>query len=254
MTLYVEQMGQGPDLVMVHGWGMSGAVFDSVARELAQNFCVHLVDLPGYGYSQQTPTGLDGIVESLVTALPARCHLLGWSLGGMLALLLAVRHPQRVQSLITVASSPRFVAEPGWPGTKPEVLTNFAAQLMSDSHKTVDRFLAIQAMGSPTARDDVRRLRERVLARPEANTEALLLGLSLLCDLDLRSELQSLTRPALHLFGRLDALVPASVLDVWPSSRALQQSHLFMESSHAPFMTESNQFVRIVREFIEAQL
>ena len=92
----------------------------------------------------------------------------------MLALLLAVRHPQRVQSLITVASSPRFVAEPGWPGTKPEVLTNFAAQLMSDSHKTVDRFLAIQAMGSPTARDDVRRLRERVLARPEANTEALL--------------------------------------------------------------------------------
>ena len=49
MMLYVEQMGQGPDLVMVHGWGMSGAVFDSVARELAQNFCVHLVDLPGYG-------------------------------------------------------------------------------------------------------------------------------------------------------------------------------------------------------------
>ena len=251
--VYVERAGHGPDLVMVHGWGMNGAVFDAVGRELAQHFRVHILDLPGYGLSAEPATTLDGLLDGLLSVLPQRSHLLGWSLGGMLAILLAARHPHRVQSLLTVASSPRFVAEPEWPGTRLEVLSQFATQLARDSHKTVDRFLAIQAMGSPTAREDVRHLRESVLSRPEPHPEALRLGLTLLAELDLRPELRALTVPALHLFGRLDALVPAEVIERWPASQALQQTHLFATSSHAPFMTESNQFVRIVLKFVEAQ-
>ena len=251
--VYVERAGHGPDLVMVHGWGMNGAVFDAVGSELAQHFRVHILDLPGYGLSPEPVTTLEALLDALLSVLPDRSHLLGWSLGGMLAMLLAARHPHRVQSLLTVASSPRFVAEPEWPGTRLEVLSQFATQLAKDSHKTVDRFLAIQAMGSPTAREDVRHLRASVLSRPEPHPEALQLGLTLLAELDLRPELRALSVPALHLFGRLDALVPAGVIDCWPSSQASQQTHLFANSSHAPFMTESNQFVRIVREFVEAQ-
>ena len=92
-----------------------------------------------------------------------------------------------------------------------------------------------------------------MLSRPEPHPEALRLGLTLLAELDLRPELRALTVPALHLFGRLDALVPAEVIERWPASQALQQTHLFATSSHAPFMTESNQFVRIVLKFVEAQ-
>jgi pimeloyl-ACP methyl ester carboxylesterase len=51
MNLFVESRGRGPDVVMLHGWGLHGGVFDRVASQLADRFCVHLVDLPGHGAS-----------------------------------------------------------------------------------------------------------------------------------------------------------------------------------------------------------
>ena len=51
MTLYVERLGSGPDLVLLHGWGMNGAVFDGIKTELSKQFRLHIIDLPGFGYS-----------------------------------------------------------------------------------------------------------------------------------------------------------------------------------------------------------
>ena len=47
----VERFGQGPDLVLLHGWGMNGAVWHGIAQELAAHYRLHLVDLPGFGNS-----------------------------------------------------------------------------------------------------------------------------------------------------------------------------------------------------------
>lgn len=256
MTLYVERLGSGPDLVLLHGWGMNGAVFDGIKTELSKQFRLHIIDLPGFGYSADL--GIENLdlsswLDLMLKALPERAHLLGWSLGGMLAIRLAFLYPERVLSLITVASSPRFVAEPEWPGVKPEVLTSFSAQLQADTHKTIERFLAIQALGSVSARDDVRILRERLQSRPAPEPQALRMGLSLLQELDLRAELSILTRPVLHLLGRLDALVPAAVQEVWSQSTPGAKFHLFRASAHAPFITESNEFVGVISEFITAQ-
>jgi len=50
--MYIKTMGQGPDLVMLHGWSMHSAVWHELAEGLAQNFTLHLVDLPGHGQSR----------------------------------------------------------------------------------------------------------------------------------------------------------------------------------------------------------
>jgi pimeloyl-[acyl-carrier protein] methyl ester esterase len=60
-------------------------------------------------------------------------------------------HPERVQALVTVASSPCFSAQDAWPGIKPEVLAGFQQQLSEDFQRTVERFLALQTMGTETA-------------------------------------------------------------------------------------------------------
>ena len=52
MTLYIESRGRGPDLVLLHGWGLHGGVFERVAANLEADFCLHLVDLPGHGASR----------------------------------------------------------------------------------------------------------------------------------------------------------------------------------------------------------
>lgn len=249
-ALYWQVEGQGPDLVLVHGWGMNGAVWQQTLAALKPYFRVHVVDLPGYGHSASRHAGtLEEIAQALTEQAPTQAIWVGWSLGGLVATHMALYHRQYVSKLITVASSPKFAAGQAWRGIKPEVLSAFTAQLVDDFQLTVERFMALQAMGSPSARQDVRQLKQAVLSRPSPNPESLLAGLKMLAEVDLRQPLQALSVPVLRLYGRLDGLVPvkvASDLEQWlPQSR----KHIFPTSSHAPFMTESEAFCEQVIDF-----
>ena len=53
-SLYWQSSGKGQALVLLHGWGMNGAVWQQTVAQLSEYFCVHVVDLPGFGHSNMT--------------------------------------------------------------------------------------------------------------------------------------------------------------------------------------------------------
>ena len=53
VAMHVDSHGSGAPLVLIHGWGMHGGIWDNVVPLLAQHFRVHCVDLPGHGYSKE---------------------------------------------------------------------------------------------------------------------------------------------------------------------------------------------------------
>ena len=107
MTVFVEVLGRGPNLTMLHGWGLNGAVWNGVRDTLAERFTLHIIDLPGHGRSHGAPVGgLDAFVDAVAHAMPQRTHLLGWSLGGHTALALAHRYPERIDRLVTICCTP----------------------------------------------------------------------------------------------------------------------------------------------------
>lgn len=65
-SLYFESVGRGPDVVLVHGWGLHGGVWSRVAQALADEFTVHCVDLPGHGHSASLQ---DYTLDNLARAL-----------------------------------------------------------------------------------------------------------------------------------------------------------------------------------------
>ncbi len=140
---------------------------------------------------------------------------LGWSLGGLVASQIVLTHPERVQALVTVASSPCFSARDEWPGIKPDVLAGFQQQLSDDFQRTVERFLALQTMGTETARQDARALKKTVLALPMPEVDVLNGGLEILKTVDLRQPLQNVSMPFLRLYGYLDGLVRAKWCRCW---------------------------------------
>lgn len=252
--LYWQVIGEGPDLVLIHGWGMNGAVWQQVVAQLQGQFRLHIVDLPGYGYSNHvSATEMESITDRLLQQAPAQAIWVGWSLGGLIASHIALHYPQRVSKLITVASSPKFTASielsSAWYGIKPQVLRTFTDQLVTDLPLMVERFIALQAMGSPSARQDVKALKQAVLARPMPNQEALLAGLQLLATTDQRQQLAQLSMPVLRLYGRLDGLVPVKVADAVQVLHPTAACHIFPASSHAPFMTESTAFCQQLVHF-----
>src|SRR6187455_2930899 len=110
MSLHVEITGTGPDLVLLHGWAMHGGIWSDVRARLAKRFRLHLVDLPGHGFSPACePSTLERVVEMVADILPASCIVCGWSLGGQVAIELALREPLRVKKIALISTTPCFV-------------------------------------------------------------------------------------------------------------------------------------------------
>lgn len=182
------------------------------------------------------------MAQRVLEQAPPQAVWLGWSLGGLVASQVAIMRPQRVQALVTVASSPCFAAHEDWPGIKPEVLAGFQQQLSEDFQRTVERFLALQTMGTESARQDARALKQAVLSLPMPSAEALNGGLEILRTVDLRQALVGLPMPFLRLYGRLDGLVPRKIVPLldklWPESESI----LFDKAAHAPFVSHPAAF------------
>lgn len=250
----VESHGAGPDLVLLHGWGMHGGVWGEFVPRLSAFARVYVVDLPGHGHSALcTPYTVASLTEAILDAVPEQAMWLGWSLGGMLALQAAATRPQRVTRLGLMASSPCFMQQPDWLCAMPEVvLQQFVDRLQADIAATVQQFLALQALGSPEARRQVQQLRHSLHERPLASAEALAAGLQLLRDSDLRPLLPAVKQPTVLLYGERDTLVPIGAAHWLQTQLPQARSLLLPQSAHAPFLTHGRECAALIREVLYA--
>ena len=210
MSLHVESSGSGAALLLIHGWGMHGGVWEDVAQKLAADFRVHSVDLPGYGYSRaEQGVTLDAIVDELTACFTEPLAVCGFAGAGQVAMRRARREPEKVKRLILVTSTPCFTRRESWIfGLESEVLAKFAAELEQNHAATLRRFTALQLRGSEKERELLAQLRENLFSRGEPDMGALRTGLSILSDADLRDELQEIKQPGLVIAGERDKLTP----------------------------------------------
>ncbi len=253
MTLHVEQMGNGPDLVLLHGWAMHGGIFAPLTELLATNFRLHLIDLPGHGYSADdaVPMNADTWAARIGAAVPRNALWIGWSLGGLVALQAALDTSAQPRGLVLIAASPRFVIAPDWPhGVALEVFEQFGAGLRARYRETIERFLALETLGSAHAQSELRDLKTRVFARGEPRMAALQAGLQLLETADLRARLRELAVPNLWIAGRRDRLVPPAAMR-WASEQSGKGELVEMPSGHAPFIGHAVEVARAIGDFAQ---
>jgi len=252
VSLYIEQRGDGPDLVLLHGWGLHGGLFAPVADALAKYYRLHLVDLPGHGRSPM-PEGeytLTNIAAQIAAVVPAGATWLGWSLGGRIALT-AAANIQVVSKLILVGANPCFVQQPDWPHAMPVAeLAQFATSLHDDYRATLQRFIALQSRGSERGREELRRLRETLFDHGEPAKAALAAGLQLLGDTDLRPLLASIKQPTLIIHGERDTLAPLAAAEYTAAQMPEARLVTIAGAGHAPFISHPEQFTAAIEEFI----
>ena len=247
--LHVARQGSGRPLVMLHGWAMHGGLFRDLADALAKEAEIWRVDLPGHGLSRAGH--LAQAEELLDVLLPEDCVLLGWSLGGQIALRLAQALGPRVGALILLSSTPRFVNAPDWmDGVEDAVLEQFGVDLLRDPAATLQRFLALQVRGAADMHPVLARLRAELAARPAARAEALAEGLTRLRESDLRSLVPQVAQPALVLHGAADRLTPVAA-GRWLAAH-LPHARLeeIEQAAHAPFLSHTAQTLTALRAFL----
>ena len=252
MAIHIEVVGEGPPLVLVHGWGLHGGVFAPLVDRLSDRYQLHLPDLPGHGHSRdaQTPLTLQACVAELLARTPPAAWL-GWSLGGLFALHAASVSPQ-VRALALVAATPRFVRGQDWPhAVETSIFEQFGRDLEQDYRGTLERFLALDTIGSEHARAELRTLKDNLYARGEPAPRALQQGLSLLEQGDLRAVLPDFSIPSLWISGHRDRLVsPAAMREaasMTPGSRYLD----IAGGGHAPFLGHADQVADEIGNFMD---
>lgn len=103
--LHAERRGDGPPLVMIHGFTQSGATWGPVGAALEQRHTVVAVDAPGHGRSATVEADLPGGADLMVAAAGGPAAWLGYSMGGRYALHAALRHPAAVRRLVLVSAT-----------------------------------------------------------------------------------------------------------------------------------------------------
>jgi len=250
--LHIDSFGSGPDLILIHGWAMHGGIFAPLTPLLAERFRVHVVDLPGHGYASASDESIDPArCAADIAALLPRAIWAGWSFGGLVSLQAALGHPQQVRGIVEIATSPKFVAGPDWThGVAAEIFIEFGAGLLADYRQTIERFLALETLGSAHGHDELRALKAHVFERGDPALPVLEQGLDVLQSTDLRVRLPTLSVPSLWIAGRRDRLVAAAAIR-WSAQHSPRGEFVEIASGHAPFLSHAAEVASAIAAFAE---
>jgi len=231
-----------PTLIFLPGWGQSSQVWHHQSEYFSEDWQVRAINLPGHGGVADAPA--DSWIEKLNGALPDHpCILIGWSLGGMLAMQLAHSFPQKFAGLVLVSSTPCFRVRTDWKyGCSDEQFHAFEQALESDSNKLLNQFFTRMLHGDAMSRGRFNAIaREAVDRKHRPLPEALHSGLELLDTLDLRHQLSTISVPTLVIHGTHDAVVPLQAGRYLAGH--IQHANLrIMACGHAPHLTQVSVF------------
>jgi len=239
------------EVVLLHGWGSTPAVWDDLARRLRPRYRVHAPALPGYrAEAGRRADSLEATVAAIARAAPRRCAVVGWSLGGEIALAWARRAPLQVERLAVIGTTPCFASRPGWPcATAPGVLREFGRALAADRASTLARFAGVQARGDARVRR-VGPVLQRLIEYCPPN-DVLADGLAVLASADLRCELPRVRQPVLVMHGARDRIVPAAAGRWLAAALPDARFALLRSCAHAPFLSQPGRVARALREFFD---
>lgn len=253
MKLHVAIEGSGPDLVMLHGWGLNAGIWDGVAASLSGSYRLHRLDLPGHGHSEWSPqcATLDDLTRAVAPYVPRHATVLGWSLGGMVALRLASLAPERIASLVLISTTPRFVTAPDWKtAMTPQVLANFGARLRDDYRATIQEFLALQVRGDERELSSLRELRHKLVSGGLPDQHALEAGLGVLAAADLRTSLGKVGVRSLVVAGEYDRVTPPGAGRFLAEQIPGATLHVVKRAGHAPFISHTDEFLAVLHAFL----
>ena len=228
-----EVLGEGDPVILVHGLSGSMRWWKSNVQVLAQDHCVYLIDLPGFGTMSQVRTrfALVHVAQWLLAWMDAvdiqRAHFIGHSMGGCICIWIAAHRPEVVSRLVLV--SPAVLS-------RIHTLWGYARPLLTALRYVKRGFFFILAY------DALR-----------AGPFTLLRAAHDLLSVDAQEELTKIHAPTLLVWGENDTLVPPSVGQILQTKIAGSHLIILKNASHVSMYDQPDQFNRLVEAFLHGE-
>ena len=238
-------------LVLIHGAGDSSAVWEKQTAYFSKNHRVLAVDLPGHGARIREP-GMDrheknaeevcrimdqqGISQAVVA---------GHSMGGAVALTMALEHPQRLQGLVLVATGARMKMRPDFLEQARQTAEQYGSEVPSSTH-----IIPIEQMVHPAVPADVVLwLKDRIGG---ASAQATYADFQANNNFDVMNRLAEIRVPALVIGGSEDRMAPRKFAEFLASSIPGARLEVFDPCGHYPQAEQEEAFNRAVESFLAA--
>jgi 3-oxoadipate enol-lactonase len=251
LEIHLDERGDGEPLLLIHGFPLSGEMWDGTLERLEGRWRAIVPDLRGHGRSE---VGDDASMERLAADLLALldgleerrpCVVVGLSMGGYVALELARRAPERVRALVLVDTRAE-ADEPDAAATRRET----AERVEREGSATVAETMAEKLFG-PSAPDSLRQTwRRRIEATPPAGIAAALRGMAR------RSArfdvLEGWRRPALLVVGEEDTVTPPAAARRMREAAPHARLEVVPEAGHLVPVEKPAEFARILNDFLDS--
>ena len=254
--LWYEERGEGTPLVLVHGWCMSSAVWNSILIE-SKHFRVIALDLRGHGNSKQSLKGhgfkeLADDVSALFDYLDIKGAILaGWSLGAQVALQAFSQLHDRLAGVVLVSGTPCFTASEDFPHALSKLEgQGMALKIRNNLKRTLDGF--VQRMFASGELDNevlATQINLIMAAVPAPDILVALECLQALLEADMRSLLDTVDLPTLIINGDQDRICLPKASD-FMARRIAGSEHLVIKGcGHAPFLSNGLIFETALENF-----
>ena len=246
--------GRGEPLLMIHGWGVNSEIWTSLVDELKLFVTVYVVDLPGMGGSSSiSPYTLDNISKEIKANVPIKkCNILGWSLGGQVAMYLAIKMPEFVEKLILMSTTPCFVEKIDWPyGVNKQFFLNFEIEAKKNLNDTLMKFFLIQTRGINDSKKMMKFLKNEFIELRDENKSGMQSALNVLKEADLRNDVKKIDKLTLIITGDKDRLT-SSKASIWLYEKIKGATLKEIRgANHMPFISHRKIMTESVKKFLQ---
>ena len=184
-------------IILISGWGTDSSIWNTIADKLDNP--VNLI--PWWECLSNDPS--NNYLLKLLAELNDPVILVGWSLGGMIALSAAIACPGKVSGIVLVSSSARMVQDKEYAGVSTRVLKAMKLRLKADKQGLMNDFATMGI--SPEKSDSLRK--DFVSGALEIDNDKLTEGLSFLQNCDLRDQLINVRIPVNIIHGECDGIM-----------------------------------------------
>lgn len=249
------------NIVLIHGWSSDENIWQETKNYLEQRYRLYTLNLP---IAKTMHSYRDAVLELIERKDLAQVILVGWSMGALIAIQVAHLLPHKVQGLVLVSGTSRFLAkyehleqgsvtstEAYMGGIPAALIVRMKKRLSKNCEQTITNFNKLMFSPQEQAQKLAGEIIARVLSRGRTwdliEAQA---GLDFLAETDVRAELKGITCPTLLLHGEQDEICPIGGAKFIQRQIPCSQLVSYPGVGHIPFLTNFEGFHRALETWL----
>ena len=194
---------------------------------------------------------IDNIINEIHGLIPEKVTIIGWSLGGQIAMKYYLKFPKSVSYLVCLSSTPCFIKKPGWEfGVSINFFSRFKKELLNNWQKTLRKFFLLQIKEDEERNSILKKLENSFIGEQPPKKDGLEKALEILEEIDMRNDIKNINIPTLIISGKKDEISNYKA-SMWMHSKIKgSQIFIFDSAGHIPFVNYQRKCFELIEKFL----